>query len=337
MPGKRATRKDGKFRMRRLASLITLLSTGAALPVQAQTQPKLPTCKASFSYLGKYISVTLYKRSNNHVVAGYRIPLQRVKLQSAQGLNTAGTQMTLNQTASLSGYPTSSRITFKMGKSARNGLPRPTGCSFFVDGKPATQLSKTGKVNEPILMSGIDSTAVQPQCSFTIAQTHMAQYGNGRTVEAHLHDAFRKHYVIAKYNMAISSGLKSQLNSATASLRTDMNAGRCKASASGCFLTTAACEIIGLEDDCWELQSLRRFRDNWLQQQPDGVQDIAQYYAQAPAICEKLKSSADGRRKLLQLYWTRILPSAVAARLGLNQLTRRIYTKGMRELQGELA
>src|SRR5690606_29479169 len=32
----------------------------------------------------------------------------------------------------------------------------------------------------------------------------------------------------------------------------------------GCFLTTATCQVVGLADDCWELTTLRHFRDGWL-------------------------------------------------------------------------
>ncbi|MEO0698177.1 MAG: CFI-box-CTERM domain-containing protein, partial [Pseudomonadota bacterium] len=97
----------------------------------------------------------------------------------------------------------------------------------------------------------------------------------------------------------------------------------------GCFLTTAAVETIGLADDCWELRTLRAFRDNWLVAQPDGATDVAQYYAQAPAIAQSLR--ADPKR-LSRLYFTGILPSAIAARMGLNRLARSIYSHHMRRL-----
>lgn len=114
-------------------------------------------------------------------------------------------------------------------------------------------------------------------------------------------------------------------------------AGQCKprretsssSSGSACFLTTATCEAVGLDDDCWELRTLRKFRDGWLANQTDGMADIAAYYAKAPAIAERLKSDP---RALLRLYWTRIVPSALAAQFGLNEMARTIYSKGMREL-----
>jgi hypothetical protein len=99
--------------------------------------------------------------------------------------------------------------------------------------------------------------------------------------------------------------------------------------ATGCFLTTATCEAVGLADDCWELRTLRKFRDGWLAAQSGGMDDIRAYYAQAPQIAERLRAD---RQALLRLYWTRIVPSALAAQVGANRLARAIYTNGMRSL-----
>jgi hypothetical protein len=99
----------------------------------------------------------------------------------------------------------------------------------------------------------------------------------------------------------------------------------------GCFLTTATCEEVGLDDDCWELRTLRKFRDGWLARHDRGATDIARYYREAPAIAARLKGDS---KALLKLYWTRIVPSALAAQLGANRLARRIYTRMMGELTG---
>lgn len=96
-----------------------------------------------------------------------------------------------------------------------------------------------------------------------------------------------------------------------------------------CFLTTAAVETIGLADDCWELETLRAFRDGWLAKQGGGAEDIALYERDAPAIAEGLR--ADPQR-LTRIYFTGILPSALAAKMRLNRLARSIYSHHMRRL-----
>lgn len=113
------------------------------------------------------------------------------------------------------------------------------------------------------------------------------------------------------------------------SLNSAYNQRRCASFDPSCFLTTAAVQTIGLDDDCWELATLRRFRDGWLARQSGGAEDIARYYADAPAIAEALRAEP---RKLARIYFTGILPSAIAAHLGLNRVARAIYSRQMRAL-----
>ena len=106
--------------------------------------------------------------------------------------------------------------------------------------------------------------------------------------------------------------------------------------AKGCFLTTACCEVLGLSDDCFELRTLRRYRDEVLIAMPEGKAALAAYYLMAPSILERLPQ--EGRVTLLLSVYARfILPSAVVARLGLNQLAYRLYARMMHELAREYA
>lgn len=59
-------------------------------------------------------------------------------------------------------------------------------------------------------------------------------------------------------------------------------------SSGGCFLTTACCIYRGLPDDCYELTTLRNFRDNYLSKTKIGKQLIDIYYDNAPEIVEHL-------------------------------------------------
>gem|GEM_PF-6927330 len=99
-----------------------------------------------------------------------------------------------------------------------------------------------------------------------------------------------------------------------------------------CFLTTACCTVIGLKDRCWELETLRRFRDGWLGSFAAGRADIARYYREAPVVAQRLVGSPGGRRQLLALYWRYILPSAVLAKLGANRVAHRLYRRMMLDL-----
>ena len=95
-----------------------------------------------------------------------------------------------------------------------------------------------------------------------------------------------------------------------------------------CFMTTACCEILGLDDDCFELRTLRRYRDRVLAGRPDGAAAIARYYELAPRILARLSASPCNREKvLLSVYARYVLPAAIAAELHLDALAYSLYER----------
>lgn len=76
-------------------------------------------------------------------------------------------------------------------------------------------------------------------------------------------------------------------------------------SSGGCYITTAVCEYQNKQDDCYELTQFRRFRDDWLLNQPDGQYLIDKYYKTAPQIVaeiDKLPNSGEVYTRLNDLY-----------------------------------
>jgi hypothetical protein len=106
---------------------------------------------------------------------------------------------------------------------------------------------------------------------------------------------------------------------------------KCTQPAQGCFLTTACCEVLGLSDDCFELRTLRSYRDRVLVALPGGQAALAAYYLVAPSILERLPQEKRVAL-LLSVYMRFILPSALAARLGMNRLAYSLYARMMDEL-----
>lgn len=103
-----------------------------------------------------------------------------------------------------------------------------------------------------------------------------------------------------------------------------------------CFITSACCEALGLADDCFELAALRRYRDQVLAKRSDGAVMIALYYRIAPKILAEIPA-AERSTRLHRIYACYILPSAIAARLGLDALAYRLYARMMRRLMREFA
>jgi hypothetical protein len=121
---------------------------------------------------------------------------------------------------------------------------------------------------------------------------------------------------------------------ANARLRAQLNATT-ECAPSGpepCFFTTAACEAVGLPDDCFELTMLRRLRDRHMAMTTEGRAEIAHYYAAAPAILDTLRRRPDARLRLVRLYAFVIVPCALLVRLGTLAAAHRLYRRAFRRL-----
>ena len=79
-------------------------------------------------------------------------------------------------------------------------------------------------------------------------------------------------------------------------------------SSGGCFLTSACVEARGLPDNCYELTTLRKFRDEYLAKQECGKCEIAHYYQVAPAIVKIITARNDSSVVFAQIYDELALP-----------------------------
>lgn len=61
-----------------------------------------------------------------------------------------------------------------------------------------------------------------------------------------------------------------------------------KGNSGGCFLTTACVEHKGFSDNCYELETLRKFRDNYMMSFDEGTKDVKKYYEIAPIIINNI-------------------------------------------------
>lgn len=70
----------------------------------------------------------------------------------------------------------------------------------------------------------------------------------------------------------------------------------------GCFITSACCSYKGLPDDCYELETLRKFRDTYLKEQSYGRDLIEIYYRDAPKFVDMINESPDRDEIYEKLY-----------------------------------
>lgn len=103
----------------------------------------------------------------------------------------------------------------------------------------------------------------------------------------------------------------------------------------GCYITTAVCEEYGRPDDCYELTSFRKFRDQWLSCQPDGQELIDRYYKTAPAIVELINRQPDRSDIYHYLNETYLSKCLTHIENGENQECKELYTDMMDYLYGE--
>ncbi|WP_198677928.1 CFI-box-CTERM domain-containing protein [Aliidiomarina shirensis] len=100
-----------------------------------------------------------------------------------------------------------------------------------------------------------------------------------------------------------------------------------------CFLTTAATACIGLADDCWELETLREFRDQHLLRTAAGTDLVREYYEIAPDIVSRINAKSDANQRWLKTYWSGILPTAILVRLGMHRWAEHAYRRLVKRLQ----
>lgn len=316
---------------------------GALLTATSHTQAlsadKLPYCKTAFTLGGIDAAARLTQKSKNSPLQTDVTIKPNLKGQTFHRADFQGTAYYPNLQWKFAYVPGSGvtyiETQFSLSGKARTKLPRPTGCTSF---------ASSAQVDGPKQMLGIDNPArPKPLCSSTYKTKDIAPVNAAPEYKLVLHDGFEESLLAFTFDTSFQNAMTQTLKDVSTKLAAQASANICRPSAlaldapKGCFITTAVCEGIGLEDDCWELRQLRQFRDTWLAARPDGQRQIALYYALAPQICHQLGQDKQRRRRLLTLYWTRILPCAIAARIGFNETVQRWYSAMMADLSDNRA
>lgn len=92
-----------------------------------------------------------------------------------------------------------------------------------------------------------------------------------------------------------------------------------------CYITTAMCRDTGKPDDCAELQSLRKYRDEVMLNDPEGRRLVGEYYDKAPKIVSLINQEPDHKHIYQMLRERYITPAAQAADAGENDKALELY------------
>lgn len=104
---------------------------------------------------------------------------------------------------------------------------------------------------------------------------------------------------------------------------------------SGCFLTSACVEAKGLPDDCYELSTLRSFRDGYMRALPCGEEEIEEYYSVAPKIVDAINFMPDAGNIWETIYETLVIPCVRFIEQGKNENAHILYKSVLLALKAE--
>ena len=104
----------------------------------------------------------------------------------------------------------------------------------------------------------------------------------------------------------------------------------------GCYLTTVTVDYLGFKDNCDQLNTLRYFRDTYLNSTTEGQRDIHHYYSIAPQIVEKINTSNKKDKIINNIYNNLILPCIDLINQKKYKQTHELYKSYTLNLEKEL-
>jgi len=97
----------------------------------------------------------------------------------------------------------------------------------------------------------------------------------------------------------------------------------------GCIITTACAEMLGLPDNCDELQTLRDFRDNYLMNTLNGRIAVDLYYKIAGDILAMIEDDPAREKMLKSVFRKHIRPAVRLIKKGKNKEAAQLYIKAI--------
>ncbi len=102
-----------------------------------------------------------------------------------------------------------------------------------------------------------------------------------------------------------------------------------------CYITTAVCNTLQKDQDCYEINLLKEYRDQYLFFADQGEAVIHDYYDIAPTIIKRINKSADSERVYHTIWTTYLEPCIQCIEQNKKEECRDIYTQMVQNLYKE--
>lgn len=100
-----------------------------------------------------------------------------------------------------------------------------------------------------------------------------------------------------------------------------------------CYITTAVCRSLGRPGDCYELNTLRDYRDSYLLSTDEGREMVQAYYNIAPTIVKRIDKKAEADEIYENIWKTYLSPCITMIENGENEKCRDLYSSMVRKLE----
>lgn len=101
-----------------------------------------------------------------------------------------------------------------------------------------------------------------------------------------------------------------------------------------CYITTAVCESQGKADDCYELELLRNYRDQYLITTEKGAALVREYYNIAPTIVNRIASLESSEQVYEEIWHNYLAPCIGMIEAGKPEACKERYMAMVYELKG---
>lgn len=100
-----------------------------------------------------------------------------------------------------------------------------------------------------------------------------------------------------------------------------------------CYITSAVCKSMNKPDECYELETFRKYRDTYLMKTDGGRQLVERYYNIAPTIVRRINREKNADKIYLEIWEKYLRPCIRLIETEQNIECRELYTSMVKELE----